>query len=161
MAFSVEQLTKELDLDIPDNITGREKKELLDEIGNYLVTTMLDFIGEGKSPVTGKPFVKLTKNYATKEKGGDKTPNMDLNGDMLDALEFKVKKGVLEIGWFDDEQAPKAYGHTTGFEGHPWLEGEVKPRKLIPDEDEDFNSEILGGIDMIIEDFLDARKSED
>jgi hypothetical protein len=166
MAFSVDELTKKLSLkdierkisvDIPSNLSSREKKELLEEIGDYVKTAMLDLIGDGRSPVNGRQWKKLSKDYAKTK--GSKEANMDLNGDMLDALDYKVFKGELYVGWFDDEQAAKAYGHTTGMKGHPWLDGVAPVRKLIPNEKENFTSEINSGIEMVVKEFLDARES--
>jgi hypothetical protein len=156
--FSKEMLTKIIDIGEfgLDDVPRRKQNEIMEEIGEYIKIAMLDIIGEGKSPVTGRKFNQLTEKYSDKQKQGDRTPNMDLDGDMLDSLDYKVKKGILEIGWFDEDQAAKAFGHTTGFEGHPWLDGKVKPRPLIPDDDEDFSNEIMEGIREIIEEHLSA-----
>ena len=153
--FSIDELTKTIKLNFPDSVSNAEKKELLNQIGDYVVVTMLDLIADGISPVTGKSFSKLTKPYSNKEKGGDRTPNMDLNGDMLNALTYEIVDGIVNVGWFDSDQSAKAYGHTTGFKGHPWLDGEVTPRKLIPNTKEKFTPEIMAGIREIIEDFFD------
>lgn len=166
MAFSIDELTKritlgeleeKLSLDIPDDLKAKEKKELLDQIGEYVKISMLDIIGEGRSPVTGKKWKDLTTKSLISEKGS-KLSNMDYHGDMLDALDYKVAKGELYVGWFDSDQAAKAYGHTTGMEGHPWLDGKAPVRKLIPNEEENFSREIRDGIETIVKEFLDARE---
>lgn len=154
--FSIDEITKKVSVDLPDGLSRSEKEELLEEIGEYIKITMLDMIGEGKSPVTGRKWKNLSENYADKK--GTKLSNMDLEGDLLDALEYEVKRGNLYIGWWDESQAPKAYGHTTGMEGHPWLDGKAPVRKLIPREDENFSAEIRNGIQTIIEDWIDANK---
>jgi hypothetical protein len=157
--ISKEIMTKIIDLELPDGLKKSEKKELLKEIGDYVVVSMLDYIGEGKSPVSNaRDFKKLTPKYADAEKGGDRLSNMDLEGDMLDALTYKIVKDQLQVGWFNGDQAIKAYGHTTGMEGHPWLEGKAPIRKLLPDEDENFKRDIVAGINEIISEFLDANQ---
>ena len=165
MAFSIDELTKritlgelekKLSLDIPDDLKARERKQLLEEIGEYIKIAMLDLIGDQRSPVTGQEWKQLSKNYAAKK--GSKEANMDLNGDMLDALDYKVVKDELYVGWFDSDQAVKAYGHTTGMKDHPWLEGVTPKRKLIPNEKENFTAEILSGIESVVKEFLDARE---
>lgn len=157
--FSMDELTKKVDVDLPDDLDKDQKEELLNEIGEYIKITMLDMIGSGKSPVAGEKskWDKLSPTYA-KEKG-TKMANMDLEGNMLDALDYDVVKGQLYVGWFDSDQAIKAYGHTTGMEGHPWLDGKAPVRKLIPKDEEKFRVEINKGIQEIIEDFIDANKS--
>lgn len=154
--FSIDEITKKVSVDLPDGLSRSEKEELLEEIGEYIKITMLDMIGEGKSPVTGRKWKNLSEKYADKK--GTKLSNMDLEGELLDALEYEVKRGNLYIGWWDESQAPKAYGHTTGMEGHPWLDGKAPVRKLIPREDENFSAEIRNGIQTIIEDWIDANK---
>ena len=155
--FSIDELTKRVKVDIPKGLTEDEKEELLEEIGDYIKITMLDMIGEGRSPVTGQKWKNL-KTKALIEEKGSKLSNMDYQGDLLDALEYKVEKGALYVGWWDEDQAAKAYGHTTGMEGHPWLDGKAPVRKLIPNTKENFTGEIREGIKDIIKEFVDANK---
>jgi len=142
-----------------DDLAKADREELLDQIGEYLKFTMLDMIGESKSPVNGEKFEKLSKKYAAEV--GHKQSNLERDGDLLDSLDFKTSKDrrSLDIGFFDKLQAAKAFGHTTGMEGHPWLEGITPERKILPMGREKFNSEIVDGIDNIIQEFLDANKS--
>lgn len=141
-----------------DELDSKEKKELMDEIGEYLKFTMLDFIGDRKSPVDGDEFEKLSPKYA--KKVGHKYSDLQYEGDMLDALDYKTKRGgEIQVGFFDKLQSAKAYGHTTGMEGHPWLEGVTPKRKIIPIEGETFDEEIMTGIEQLIQEFIDANKS--
>lgn len=141
-----------------EDLPKADRQELLDQIGEYLKFTMLDFIGSGISPVDGDKFEKLSKKYA--KKVGHKESTLENEGDLLDALEFKTSRNAKElyIGFWDKLQAAKAYGHTTGMEGHPWLDGVTPERKILPMEKETFDKEIQNGIDNIIQEFLDARK---
>jgi hypothetical protein len=157
MAFSVDELTKKVSVDIPSDLKARERKELLEEIGEYIKITMLDMIGDGRSPVTGQEWRQLSKDYSKFK--GSKEANMDLNGDMLDSLDYEVSKGELYVGWFDSDQAVKAYGHTTGMKGHPFLDGVAPKRKLLPTDKEKFTAEIRSGVEEIVREFLDARES--
>jgi hypothetical protein len=118
---------------------------------------MLDYIAEGASPVKGvKSFKKLSKKYADLEKMGDRLPNLDLEGDMLQSLTFKIVRGGLEVGIFDKEEAIKSFGHNTGFEGHPYLDGVGPKRQFIPDEDQSLKSDIEKGVLEIIDEFKDG-----
>lgn len=161
MAITKTEIWKEIKPKLPSWLDEDERKELNEEIGDYVVTTMLDLLGDGVSPVTGAAFTKLKDDYANKEKGGDNTPNLELEGDMLSALTYEADEYGVKIGIWEPEEAIKAYGHNTGFEGHPWLEGKVKPRKLIPNGKEKFASVINEGIDQIIQEFLDAREDSE
>lgn len=158
MPISKSEVSYFVDVELPEGLTASERDALLEEIGDYTVTSMLDYIGEGKSPVTGRNFQKLSTKYADKEKGGSRISNLELNGDMLDALDFEVTKGKLKVGIFDEDQAVKAYGHQTGFEGHPWLDGKAPARQIVPDKGESFVGRIKSGIDDIIEEFMDGRE---
>ena len=144
-----------------DELEGEDKQDLLEEVAEYLKFTMLDFIGDRKSPVDGKTFENLSPKYA--KKVGHKYSDLQFEGDMLDALDYKIKPRKLEIdiGFFDKLQAAKAYGHTTGMEGHPWLDGVTPQRKIIPIEGETFDEEIIQGLEQVISEFIDARKDQD
>lgn len=159
--LSKNQVSKLLRLNLPPWLDDDEREEVLSEASEYLLTEVLDYVAQGISPVTGKPFNDLTKAYAEAQKGGDTTANLDLNGDMMRALESNVNADGINIGIFDEDQAIKAYGHITGFKGHPWLDGKVKPRKLLPGNGETFHKDIMMGIKELIEDYADERKDNE
>lgn len=140
--------------DLPD-LSKRERQELLEEIGDYLKVAILDMVGDSVSPVSGSPDFRNKKN--------GEPSILDNEGDLLDALDFRINRSAtsIDIGFFSKDQAAKAYGHATRMEGHPWLENKVPRRQIIPLEDQVFKREIKSGIKMIIEDFLDANQSED
>lgn len=144
-----------------DQLSYSDREDLLNEIGEYLKVTMLDFIGDSKSPVDGEKFENLSEKYA--KKVGHKFSDLQYEGDMLDSLDFKLRprKYEIQIGFFDKKEAAKAYGHTTGMEGHPWLDGVTPKRKIIPIEDQTFDEEITGGIAQLVQEFIDANKGED
>jgi phage gpG-like protein len=162
MAITKTEVWKELRPKLPNYLDEDERTELMEEIGDFVVTSMLDMIADGHSPVYGAGnFKNLTDKYANAEKGGDLTANMDLEGDLLNSITFEADAYSVKIGTWDKDQAIKAYGHITGFKGHKWLDGKVAPRKLIPNTKESFNSEIQSGIDQIIEEFLSAREDSE
>ena len=136
-----------------DGLDKAERLELLEEIGEYLKVTILDFVGDSRSPVSGAP------DFRDKKDG--ESSILDDQGDLLDSLDFKINRSAtsVDIGFFEKDQAAKAFGHATRMEGHPWLDGKVPRRQIIPLEEESFKREIKSGIKMVIEDFLDARES--
>lgn len=155
MPINKSKVTKILDLDL-DGIPRDMREEAKAEVMDFLKEQMLADFGEATSPVTGRAFKKLSKAYAEYKAGESSSvmPNMELTGEMLDALEVVDKGGSkLEVGWWDEEQAVKAHGHTTGHDGDP----NYPVRKLIPTPDEDFRSGIMREIDAILEGYRGAE----
>lgn len=134
---------------------SQNRSQAKSEIGDFVVNEILRFVGSGKSPVAGEKasFPKLDKNYAEDKKGGNTTANLDLQGDMLDALTFKNVAGGIEIGIFGDE-APKADGHNN----HSG-ESSLPRRRFIPDEDQKFRGRIESGVKKIIKEFETGSES--
>lgn len=132
-----------------DGIPEESRDAYLRDIGEFIVSSILDDVGQGVSPVTGQRFKSLNADYADEEKGGDRLPNLDLEGDMLNSLKFVVNDNEIEFGIFNEAQAVKSYGHNTGMQGHPYLEGKVPQRKFIPFENESLRSGILKGFQGI------------
>lgn len=129
--------------DIPESI----REELLTDVGNYLIESILDYVGEGKTPVAGGEFQReLSEAYARQE--GKSFANLDREGDMLQTLKFNIdtEDGIITLGIFDEDQTPKAYNHNVG--------DTLPKRQFIPDEDELFKAEIIRGVGRIIQEYL-------
>lgn len=150
-------------LDFKDDLKGlskKQKEEVLSEIGDVIVTKILESCADAKSPITGKAFHKLSDNYKEKKKEetGSTAPNLDLTGSMLSSLEFKIKKDKLEIGVYG-EDAPKADGHNN-FSG----QSKLPTRQFLPKRGQSFDSDIEKIISETIEQYkadnltLDDRK---
>jgi hypothetical protein len=86
----------------------------------------------------GKSLGRYSKSYANslsgqvfgKKAGGDVT--LLATGDMLGSLTIVASTAdTITIGYEDDAQNTKAYGHISGMKGHPILEGKVKPRNFL------------------------------
>lgn len=137
-------------LDSLSDLSNKDRKRLIDEVADYLRDSVLDYVGEAKTPVAkGKYASKLSKDYADAQKSGDRLANLDLYGDMLNALEVipDYEAGKVTIGIFDDSQTAKAYNHNVG--------DTLPKRQFIPDEGQNFKPEIIRGVKRIIEDYLD------
>lgn len=110
-----------------------------------------------KSPVTGDSFDPLSKEYKAKKTGEGLAgvPNLELSGDMLDALDFRVTSDGIEIGVFG-EDAPKADGHNN-------LSGKslLPTRRFIPEEGESFTSSIEDEVNRIISDAIGEENAPD
>lgn len=157
---SVTEVSKLIRLDlsrIPTDKIDDAKKE----VGDYLIEEILRYVGDGKSPVQGERWTKLSKEYADEFKGGNRTPTMQLYGDLLDSLKADIKAApdAIKIGHFGEE-APKADGHNQhSVEAKIWATAKDFPkRRYIPEDSQDFNGKIKNGINEILNGY---RESED
>lgn len=78
----------------------------------------------------GRPLPPYSEAYKEsdvfKAYNKSSTPNEKLKGDMLASLDVLKNSGnKISIGWNDDN-AEKARGHITGYEGHPIIKGAPK-----------------------------------
>ena len=140
-----------LDIDVP-----RDKKNAaLKEAAEFVRDSILDFVAQGKSPVKGfSDFKGLTTEYKAQKRklGGAPKPNLELEGDLLAALEAHVSGNQIEVGIFDSSQNGKAEGNNLGTYG---TDSEFKPRRFIPvkDRGETFKQDIMNGIRDILDDY--------
>lgn len=159
MPITKSQVWKKIDLDIPKDLSASEKRELKELIGQFVVDSILDRTGSAKTSVSGGEYkASLSKKYKRlkDELGGQLFANLELEGDMLSSLTYEDGGGnSIKVGIFDGDQAAKAYGHNTGFKGHPTIKGGPK-RQFIPAPDEEFARPIMSGIKDIIADFTDG-----
>lgn len=113
-----------------------------------------------KSPVSGKKFKGLSKDYKKfkKAKGKGTKANLRLKEDMLPKLKSKnTKKGVMiEMRTGSEKELAKAYNHNVGdtLPARPFLPDDggeaVVPKGKGSDQ---FRTSIVKGIDEILEDF--------
>lgn len=135
-----------------DEIPRSKRADAKKEIGELVVNEILIYLQDGESPVSGYgKFKKLNKEYADKMKNGDRNPNLELFGDMLDALKYESRKGSeIEVGIFKSKEVPKADGHNN-FSG----DSQLPLRRFIPDENESFKKDIESKIKTIIQDYTE------
>ncbi len=155
------KVTYRLDIDF-DGIPRGERVEAKNEIGEAVISAILDDLGGAVSPVTGGRFRRLSKSYAAvkRDESSSVIPNMELSGDMLDSLTFRRVEGGIEIGFFQAKQAEKAAGHNH-FTGFP--KSTLPVRKSIPDEakKERFRPGIRDLVEGILRDFKDSDDDDD
>jgi hypothetical protein len=134
---------------------GETKERILEKVSDYVLEEVLSFVGDGVSPVAGQgKFKALSNEYKKKKKadGSSPVPNLELEGDLLDALTVKKnKKGNLELFVDDPDQQGKVDGHND-FTGRSPL-----PRRaFIPSDDEGFKAKIEKTIKSIVLDELES-----
>lgn len=117
----------------------------------------------------GRPLPAYSEAYKEsdvfKAYNKSNTPNEKLKGDMLAALDVLKNAGNrISIGW-NDENAEKARGHITGYEGHPTIKSAPKREffGLTRAQLEDIALQFDGDIEAIKsteQDKREDRKSE-
>lgn len=136
------------------NVPAENRAEALEAVANFLKEEALMQIARGKSPVDGGPWKPtLTKEY--KERKAQESsvvkPNLELSGDLLDALDVKKKSTNRLFYGVDSDQAGKAEGNNIGSYGRDPDEGNA--RRFIPLRGETFTDKIIDGMREILEDF--------
>ena len=96
-----------------NELTASAKREVSAEVGEFVVDKILEDTSNSRSAVTGQRWKGLSADYKkTKTKIASGSANLELHGDMLDALKVRPKPDQIEIGIFTKLQAQKADGHT-------------------------------------------------
>lgn len=130
------------------------KSRLSSEIGEFVVDRILDSVASTNSPLAGYgSFKGLSGEYKALKKadGRGSKPNLEFTGDMLDSLDWRVKKSGVEIGVYGSD-APKADGHNN-------LSGKssLPLRRFLPKGKDTFNRDILKEVDGIIKDAISEK----
>lgn len=130
-------------IDISDELKGvpkSDRAELKERIGELLVEQILESVADAKTPVEGGEYKRVLSpeygKFKREETGSDKA-NLDLTGEMLSSLDFKIKGDKIELGIFDSMEAPKADGHNN-FSG----ESKLPTRQFLPKEGQEFKANI-------------------
>jgi hypothetical protein len=150
-------------IDLKDELKGvprSDREELKERIGELLVEQTLESLADAKSPVDGAPYKSsLSKAYGEfkQDENGNRKANLDLTGDMISALDFKIEGDKIKIGIFDPMEAPKADGHNN-FSG----DSKLPARQFLPKKGEEYKSEIAQLIRDTIADYkADIIKDSD
>lgn len=125
-------------------VPANKRVEVKNEVGEFIVDEIFRNLSEGRSPVKGERFKRLSKDYAVREKGGDRTPNLELTSDMIESIGFKRTKEGIAVGIMKSKERPKADGHNN-FSGR----SKLPKRRFIPGKDQEFKTSItreVGGI---------------
>ena len=142
----MDEIAKELSLNL-NRIPTDRIEAAKNEVGEFIVNEILRSVSSGRSPVMGRgSFKALNAEYAEAEKGGNRLANLELEGDMLDALEYRPTGVGVKVGIFESSQVPKADGHNN-FSG----DSKLPTRRFIPDSSESFNPRIENGINRILD----------
>jgi signal peptidase I len=122
---------------------------LIRKIAQGVIDYMVTRAGEGRGIDRVKLRTPYSERYAQslpfKAAGKSKNKvNMRLSGDMLRALDILEEDGPTVVIGIDDEvEAIKAYGHQTGFEGHPTIPQDVYRRPFFGVTKNEFQKFVL------------------
>lgn len=139
------------EIDISAELQGIPKADqssLKDQLGELLVEQILDSLASTKSPIQGGKYkATLSKDYAAKKKEetGSTDANLDLSGEMISSIDYKIKGNTIQIGVFGSD-AGKADGHNN-FSG----KSKLPTRQFLPQEGQSFRKDIQTLIDETIE----------
>lgn len=158
MSKYVDKVTYTLDLaEKLADLSPSEKKQTLEEVGQYLVEQILESVSRSKTTVQGgvyKSGLSTPYKKVKREQSSSVTANMELTGDMLNALTFQVKGNKVEVGIFDEDEAQKADNHNKFSSASKTTK--VPQRQFIPNNknDEVFRRDIRKEIDLIIKEAI-------
>jgi hypothetical protein len=146
-----QRTSSEIDLfsDSQVRLTSDQRRAISEEVGEFLKEQVVLSINALESPISGGKFKKTLSPEYKKEKvkqGGSPVPNLQLSGEMLDSLDYRVTSKGIELGVFGPA-ALRADGHNN-LSG----ESELPERKFLPDIGESFKSSIKGEVEKIIQD---------
>ena len=118
------------------------------EVADYILEEVLNRVGDGRSPVAGGKWKRgLSKEYKQRklEESGVGFANMELEGDMLDALRTRVMSdGTVEL-IIEGSEGDKADGHNN-FSG----KSRLPLREFIPKPGQSLKRDIVEGIREIV-----------
>lgn len=136
-------------------LTDDQIQDVFDEVADFVLESVLNDVGEGVSPVTGKSFEQLSVKYAKQEGKPRKPVTLELTGDLLDSVKVIKKDNKIRLTVSEDQQ-PKADGHNN-FTG----KSKLPRRPFIPDEDKDekLRPEIRRGIKDIINTIIEVDEA--
>lgn len=136
---------KQLGVELPE---GADKRAVLEEAAEFVREKVLEYMGNQVSPVAGHGrFPALSKDYKERkvQLGGSPVPNLELFGDLKDAIQVYVTGNRIGVK-ITGKEAKKADGHCN----HSG-DSELPLRRFVPDEGETWKKAILDGAARIIE----------
>lgn len=149
MAKIPSKVTKRLRIDFK-GAKGALKERIKQEVGELTTEEILRHLSDSKSPVKDGKYKKQKK---------DKT-NADLfeEGDLYTSVNFETYRDGIEVGVFDSKEVPKAYGHNTGYKGHPTIPEGKYTREFIPKKEQEFKKTIQNKIKKRVNEILKESK---
>lgn len=142
LKLSESEISQEIDLKKLTGVDVSNDPELLraieQDVIDYIKQRSEDHKGIGGKPWKNKysqDYVDSQSFEAAGKSQGD--VNLRLSGDMLESIDVVDENGSkFKIAIDNADQLPKAYGHMTGFEGHPTIKNGPKRQFFGVTDDE-------------------------
>lgn len=135
------------------NLKGiKDKKRAKEEAGKLIVEGIQDFLDQSESPVENGKF-------RTTKVDGSRSILLEEN-DMRPTIDSKNRRGdKVEVGVFKKAEVKKAFGHNSGFKGHP-NESKMKKhrREFIPASNKKFKDKIMDRVNTRMD---ELRRGQD
>lgn len=157
MAVDPKKVRYELDLTkISDfnELNKKAKEKAKKQVGDFVKESILENVGEGRSPVANGQWKKSLSPAYKKIKSKTSSvsySNMELTGGMLDSLKYLPTSAGIEIGVYDKDEVPKAFRHNTG--------DDAPTRRFIPLDGEKFRLDINREVKQIVKDIYQNKKN--
>lgn len=116
--LSKEELKQTIDL---ADLLGREPSRMeVIEFADAFKNEVIDRTQSGKN-LNNRNFKQYSKDYAEFKGVSRNDVDLTLFGDMLESLKTEVNGSRVTLKIDDSAQAAKAFGHVSGYEGHPTI----------------------------------------
>ena len=130
----IKELLSDQDYKAYKKLSSSKKKLIKDEVGYLLNDEVQKELDQSRSPANKGKFKKQLKD-------GTSSFLFD-EGDLRANLIHQQYRDGIEYGLFDPDEAIKGYGHHTNMKGHPFLQGKVGTRQILPNKEGDFKPKI-------------------
>lgn len=136
MTQTKEKVSQKFDLEEIFGVDLSGRPDLKEEFGQAVIDKILERTESGLKRGGKGNLAAYSKSYKDSAQfeqfGKSSTVNMDLKGDMLDALDIVSSSGnEVEVGFNGTLQNAKAYGHLSGMKGHKVLAGKTPKRPFF------------------------------
>lgn len=145
---------KETGITVPKD----KRKEALEAAADFIKEQILLRSGEGKTSVQGGNWKRsLTPEYKKVKaaESGVTFANLELHGDLLDALDARPESGKVRVEIDDQSQWGKAEGNLLGTYGRP-SEHPDQAREFMPHKrGQKLHRDIMEGVAEILRDYAE------
>lgn len=141
-------------------VTTVGKLNIKKELSEFIIDKILDDTSNQRSAVTGQQWKQLGWNKGSvaykkeKSKVASSNANLELTGEMLDALKGEIYRDGVEIGIFNEEQAQKSDNHNK-FSAKSKKTG-LPQRQFLPRKNEQLRSGILKDVIRLAKSLVDS-----